>query len=129
MNRLFKTGVGDNSFYKKTVLLLTYDFEPIIDYIQVGNKSDANAYYLYNIAGDIDEIPIKKGQDMYPMAVLMNEVHSDTHLPKQLRVSCVRKYIESTVKEPRINCMAYNIISSLIHGRSFPTYDNNAKNQ
>jgi len=127
MNRLFKTGIGENSFYKKTVLLLTHDFEPVIDYIQVGNKPDANASYLYNVDGDIDEKPIIKGQDLYPMAVLLKEVYSDYHLPKQLRISCVRKYIEGTVKEPRINCMAYNIISSLIHGRSFPTYDNDGK--
>ncbi|WP_097006511.1 AAA family ATPase [Lacrimispora amygdalina] len=127
MNRLFKTGVGGNSFYNKTVLLLTHDFEPVIDYIQVGNKIEANASYLYNMDGDLNEEPIIKGQDLYPIAILLKEVYSDNYLPKQLRISFVRKYIESTVKEPRENCMAYNIISSLIHGRSFPTYDNAGK--
>lgn len=124
MNRLFKTGVGENSFCHKTVLLLTHDFEPVIDYIQVGNKDNANAFYLYNDKGNLREDPIKKGEGLYPMAILMKEVYSDANLPKQLRIAFVRKYIESTVKDPRNNCMAYNIISSLIHGRDFPTYDN-----
>ena len=34
INRLFKTGDKDNSLYQRTVLLLTHDFEPVIDYVQ-----------------------------------------------------------------------------------------------
>lgn len=124
MNRLFKTGVNGNSFFKKTVLLLTHDFEPVIDFVQVGNKSDVNACYLYNNLGEIVEEPIARGTDLFPMAVLMKEVYDDIELPRQIRISCIRKFIESTIKEPRDNCMAYNIISSLIHGRINPTYDN-----
>lgn len=38
INRLFKTGDRQNSLYQRTVLLLTHDFEPVIDYIQVGGR-------------------------------------------------------------------------------------------
>ena len=56
-NRLFKTGDKDNSLYQRTVVLLTHDFEPIIDYIQThSGRQDANsnvAYYVENINGNI----------------------------------------------------------------------------
>lgn len=37
INRLFKTGEKGNSLYEKTVLMLTHDFEPVIDYIQTNS--------------------------------------------------------------------------------------------
>ncbi len=37
INRLFKTGDKANSLYQRTVLMLTHDFEPVIDYLQVGS--------------------------------------------------------------------------------------------
>jgi hypothetical protein len=39
INRLFKTGDKNNSLYQRTVLMLTHDFEPVIDYIQVGFRT------------------------------------------------------------------------------------------
>jgi DNA repair exonuclease SbcCD ATPase subunit len=37
INRLFKTGERGNSLYERTVLMLTHDFEPVIDYVQTNS--------------------------------------------------------------------------------------------
>ena len=44
INRLFKTRDKENSLYQRTVLMLTHDFEPVIDYIQVNSgRQDPSA--------------------------------------------------------------------------------------
>ncbi len=126
MNRIFKTGERENSLYQKTVLMLTHDFEPIIDYIQVGGKisrDSVNAYYLCNDKGVIRETQIKKNEDILSSILLMQNLAKDDEIPMSVRLGCLRKYIEyseSNVKEHS----AYNSLSSLIHGRNIPTIDN-----
>ena len=44
-----------------------------------------------------------------------------------IRIGCLRKYIEHTVKEPKENSKSYNILSSLIHGRKDASYDTDGK--
>jgi len=126
INRMFKTGDKENSLYRRTVLLLTHDLEPVIDYVQVGGKISGDAicaHYLQNIDGIIYEIEIQKNVDMMSMVVLMKELALDKFLLLPIRMGCLRKYIEHTVKDPRINSLSYNMLSSLIHGRISPTYD------
>lgn len=130
MNRIFKTGDRDNSLYQKTVLMLTHDFEPIIDYIQVGGKisgDSVKAHYLYNNKGSVKEVQIKKNDDICPSIHLMQNLAKDNTLPISVRIGCLRKYIEYTEGELKIH-NGYNLLSSLIHGRNQPTNDNAGTN-
>lgn len=126
MNRIFKTGDRNNSLYQKTVLMLTHDFEPIIDYIQVGGKisgDSVKAHYLCNNKGYVKEIQIKKNEDICPSILLMQNLAKDNTLPISVRIGCLRKYIEYTEGEFKTH-NGYNLLSSLIHGRNHPTNDN-----
>lgn len=126
MNRIFKTGDRNNSLYQKTVLMLTHDFEPIIDYIQVGGKisgDSVKAHYLCNNKGCVKEIQIKKNEDICPSILLMQNLAKDNTLPISVRIGCLRKYIEYTEVEFKTH-NGYNLLSSLIHGRKKPTNDN-----
>lgn len=68
INRLFKTGSKGNSLYEKTVLMLTHDFEPIIDYIQTnsGRQTPTSVCdtYFENIDGNLSNTTIEKGDDI-----------------------------------------------------------------
>lgn len=130
INRLFKTKDSDNSLYQKTVVMLTHDFEPIIDYVQVGGKISGDAitaHYLENKNGELIELPIQKNIDMMSMVVLMKEIARDTSVVLPVRIGCLRKYIEHTNKDPKIDCPSYNLLSSLIHGRNKPSNDSNGE--
>lgn len=123
INRLFRSSKNETSFYKKTVLLLTHDFEPVIDYVQLDNVKFALADYLTNLDGVIRESQItKKNHDMYSMVVLLKELSSDVLNQIPVRIGCLRKYIEHTNKDPLSN-LAYHVLSSLTHGREYPTRD------
>lgn len=131
INRLFKTGDKGNSLYQRTVLMLTHDFEPVIDYVQVGGKlsgDSISAHYLENKNGKITELSIQKNVDMMSMVVLMKEIAKDTSVSLPIRIGCLRKYIEHTNKEPKISCPSYNLLSSLIHGRMVPSNDSSGQN-
>lgn len=131
INRLFKTGDKDNSLYQRTVLLLTHDLEPVIDYVQVGGKlsgDSVKAEYLQNIEGVVHAYPIRKNVDMMSMVVLMKELAEDSTAPMPVRIGCLRKYYEHTIRTPKDNSMAYNLLSSLVHSRSIPTKDSEGVN-
>lgn len=130
INRLFKTGDKENSLYQRTVLLLTHDFEPVIDYVQVGGKQSSEyirAEFLENINGIVYEKSIEKNVDMMSMVVLMKELACDSNMVMPVRIGCLRKFFEHTVKSPRENSLAYNVLSSLVHGREKPSIDNEGK--
>ena len=48
---------------------------------------------------------------------------SDTAIDIAARIGCLRKFIEHQYKDPQGESNAYNILSSLIHGRNEPTLD------
>ena len=77
INRLFKTGDRQNSLYQRTVLMLTHDFEPVIDYIQVGagrqDPSAVCAAYFENVNGQLQCSPIRKNDDLMSSVVLLKE--------------------------------------------------------
>lgn len=111
--------------------MLTHDFEPVIDYVQVGGKlsgDSISAHYLENRVGEITEIPIQKNVDMMSMVVLMKEIATDTSVVLPVRIGCLRKYIEHTNKDPKTNSPSYNLLSSLIHGSNTPSNDSNGEN-
>jgi ABC-type Mn2+/Zn2+ transport system ATPase subunit len=63
INRLFSNGQQD-SFYKKTVLMLTHDFEPVIDFV-INKKPTGgyvNAMFIKNNNGLISEKLINKNE-------------------------------------------------------------------
>ena len=131
INRLFMAGNRENSLYMRTVLLLTHDMEPVIDYIQVGGKLDAsyvNGYYLQNVDGILVEYPLRKNIDILSTPILLIRTAKDSSIPMPARVGCLRKYIEHTVENPSTASMSYNILSSLIHGRENATYDSEGEN-
>jgi len=127
INRLFKTRDKENSLYQRTVLMLTHDFEPVIDYIQVGagrqDPSAVCAIYLENINGLLNCTSIRKNYDLMSSVVLLKELALDENIDIVARTGCLRKLIEHQNRNPREESEAYNILSSLIHGRSEPTRD------
>jgi energy-coupling factor transporter ATP-binding protein EcfA2 len=127
INRLFKTGDRANSLYQRTVLMLTHDFEPVIDYIQVGSgRQDPSAIcatYFENIRGQLKCTPVQKSTDLMSSVVLLKELASDSSIDVAARVGCLRKFIEHQYRSPREESDAYNVLSSLIHARPEPTYD------
>ena len=128
INRLFKTGDKENSLYQRTVVLLTHDFEPVIDYIQThSGRQDANsnvAYYVENVDGNIVCTNISENEDMMSSVVLLKELAKDETLHIAARVGSLRKYIEHQYVKPREESNAYNILSSLMHGREKASKDN-----
>jgi len=127
INRLFKTGEKGNSLYEKTVLMLTHDFEPVIDYIQTNSgrqkPTSVCANYFENKNGVLQCTPIRKDDDLMSSVVLLKELASDATIDIAARIGCLRKFIEHQYKDPQAESDAYNILSSLIHGRSEPTID------
>ena len=127
MNRLFKTGERGNSLYERTVLMLTHDFEPVIDYIQTktGRQTPTSvcASYFENIGGQLQCTPIQKGDDLISSVVLFKTLAMDGNVDIAARIGCLRKFIEHQFKDPQTESDAYNILSSLIHGRLEPTLD------
>ena len=127
INRLFKTGEKGNSLYEKTVLMLTHDFEPVIDYIQTNSgrqkSTSVCASYFENKNGQLQCTPIRKDDDLMSSVVLLKELASDVTIDIAARVGCLRKFIEHQFKNPQSQSDAYNILSSLIHGRKEPTLD------
>lgn len=125
INRLFKTGERGNSFYERTVLMLTHDFEPVIDYIQTNSgrqtPTSVCATYFENVGGELCCTPIEKGDDLMSSVVLFKELAMDCNIDIAARVGCLRKFIEHQYKNPQSESNAYNILSSLIHGRLAPT--------
>lgn len=127
MHRLFLTRHRDKSLYQRTVLMLTHDFQPIIDYIQVGGRvMDAgavSAHFCQNHHGTIVFTPIRKNVDIVSTVMLMGEIARDPRLDIAVRIGSLRKYIEHTVRYFH-NTAIYNVLSSLVHGRNTPTHDN-----
>lgn len=127
IHRMFskQSGVLPRSFYKKTVLMLTHDFEPIIDFGVVGKlpAEALNTKFIKNDHGVLKELDIDFEQDIKPIVqALVNYVKDDT-LDIVHRIAFLRKYYEHTGIENNMD--AYNVLSSLIHGRDKCKYMNN----
>lgn len=118
INRLF-SNKGDyaDSFYNKTVLMLTHDFEPIIDFgINHKPTKETNMWYLKNNDGVIKEQKISIPSDaLSTIKFYYNEsINEENNIIS--RICFLRKYLEhiSTKKSSEEN--AYDILSSIIHG-------------
>lgn len=127
MHRLFLMRHREKSLYQRTVLMLTHDFQPVIDYIQVGGRvmdsGAVSAHFCQNHQGTIVFTPIRKNVDIVSTVMLMGEIARDPELDIAVRIGSLRKYIEHTVHDFH-NTSTYNVLSSLVHGRNTPTRDN-----
>ncbi len=127
INRLFANITSKNSFFRKTVLMLTHDFQPIIDFISVGKPNEHAVYanYMRNNAGEIKIEEIEE-TDIISLPILLSNNAKDDSLNLIHRVTCIRKLIEHT-NANLSNEASYNIISSLLHGKDEPTYRDDSK--
>lgn len=114
----------DVSFRDRTVLLLTHDHQPVIDYVhgkffqKYGLTTKVSAKYLENSKGSIIEHEIL-GSDLFNVVGLTRSFAEDDKKPLYVRVVNFRKYIELTEQNYHEK-ECYDIMSNLIHGRSFP---------
>jgi hypothetical protein len=120
INRLFKNSSTTRSFYKQTVLMMTHDLEPIIDFV-VNNKPTGGfvrAYHLQNLNGTVLEKSIND-DDMYSQIHLLVNIISNEKLNEVYRLISLRKFIELTEPtEEKGN--AYNIVSCVLHAKNKP---------
>lgn len=121
-SKLFR---GDNSFHGKTVLMVTHDFEPIIDIIHTfyGDFCQfSSASFLENNGGIINELPITKG-DILSFGAVCTEniarIQDDI-----IRSIYLRRYYEIL----NLHGNEYHILSGLLKKRPSPTTDNNGEN-
>lgn len=114
----------DVTFRDKTVLMLTHEMQPIIDYIHgnffkaYGLTTEVSAEYLENNDGQIDSIKIED-KDLLNVVTLTKQYAMDNQQPLYVRVINARKHIELTSSNYS-NLESYNILSNLIHGRDRP---------
>lgn len=128
INRLFQNSPRKNSFYKKTVLMLTHDLQPIIDCV-INNKPNyefVSAYYLQNKAGIISELEITE-TDIKPLIMLLTDNSKNETINKIHRVASLRKLLEHIPCNSDAQGIAYNLLSCLLHGKTTPTYKNGSE--
>lgn len=112
------------SFRDKTVLMLTHELQPIIDYIysdffsRLGLTTPVNAKLIQNEDSIIKEYPIEKS-DLLNTVELTKKVACDSNKIMAIRVVNLRKYIEITDSEYSTSPI-YEVLSNLIHGREVP---------
>lgn len=127
IHRMFskQSGVLPRSFYKKTVLMLTHDFEPIIDFGVVGKlpAEALNTKFIKNSKGVLKELDIDFKQDIKPVVKALASYVKDDTLGVVHRIAFLRKYYEHNGIENYLD--AYNVLSSLIHGRDKCRYMDN----
>ncbi len=122
MNRLFANDSKLKTLYKKTVLMLTHDFQPVIDLI-VNSKPHGGATeaaFLRNDNGAVIETVIDPA-DIRSFTKQLSESASNDQLNKVHRVTALRKLIEHTARSREEN-LAYNVLSCLLHLKPVPTY-------
>lgn len=123
INRLFENRKDQKSLYGKDVLMLTHDFEPIIDFI-INNKPNSGhaiAKYIKNTKGIINEKEINKEKDIISILELCYK-YAISDINVISRINFLRKYIEHiNFEKMEEKNIAYDILSSIIHGKLKPT--------
>lgn len=123
INRLFENRSDKKSFYGRTVLMLTHDFEPIIDFI-INNKPNSGhaiAKYIKNTNNIVTEREITKSNDIISIVKLSYTYAKDSSINMISRVNFLRKYIEHIcVENYEENQLIYDMLSSLVHAKNYP---------
>ena len=112
------------SFRDKTVVMLTHEIQPIIDYVhkeffkRLGLTTPVKAKYLQNEDGMLTEYVIAK-ENILNTVELTKKIAQDETQELAIRVVNLRKYIE--LVEPDWSVIPiYEILSNIIHGRVIP---------
>ena len=114
-----------NNFSNKTVLMLTHDFEPIVDIIFVNpkgmfDKINPTATYLENIEGILTEKLITK-----------NDIKTFIDIAEE-NISILDEQINKLIYIRRLNeitnnkGLVYQLLSNLFHKREIPIYQSSA---
>lgn len=122
MNRVFANDTNVKTLYKKTVLMLTHDFQPVIDFI-INSKPHGGATeaaFLRNDSGTVVETAIGPS-DIRSFTKQLSEAASNDQLNKVHRVTSLRKLVEHTARS-REEALAYNVLSCLLHLKPVPSY-------
>lgn len=121
VKRLFQAPSAGQSLLKQTVLFLSHDFEPIIDlyYEQRFQQKYANATYLTNVNGQLNEQQIDPSKDIQPITVLYIRDMTNANLELVFRLVALRKHLEY-VEEFCSNRVEYHFVSSLLKCRERP---------
>jgi ABC-type dipeptide/oligopeptide/nickel transport system ATPase subunit len=110
-----------NNFSKKTVLMFTHDFEPLVDIIFVNpkemfNKISPTANYLENIEGTLNEKQITKN-DIKTFIDIAEE--NISILDEQInKLIYLRRLYEITNNKG----LVYQLLSNIFHKREIPIY-------
>lgn len=121
------------SFRDKTVLMLTHDLQPVIDYVhgkflrKYGLHTPVYASYLINNGGDLEEQEIVQS-DLKNVVELTECIAKEESAEVPVRIINLRKYIELT-KPDFSTDYAYDVLSNLIHGRNLDLYENRIENK
>lgn len=113
------------SFRDKTVLMVTHDMQPLIDYVhndffkRMGLTTPVKAKYLLNEDGTINEYGIL-GDDLVNTVELTKLIANDLTRSMAVRIVNLRKYIELT-KPGFAESDVYEVLSNIIHGRKVAT--------
>lgn len=115
MNRVFANDPKVKTLYKKTVLMLTHDFQPVIDFIvnSKPHRGATEAAFLRNENGTLAETAIEPS-DIRSFTKQLSEAASNDQLNKVHRVTSLRKLVEHTARS-REQELAYNVLSCLLH--------------
>ncbi len=104
------------SFRGKTVLLLSHDFEPIVDmlYHHSDRFEKPHASFLQNNDGQLLEIDIGKSDVMTFVEINSLNITSDTSLVAKL------VYLRRTYEILNSKGVAYQLVSNVLHRRQLP---------
>lgn len=121
IHRLFMNTDNPNkvSFYNKTVLMLTHDFEPITDFVVVKkiNQDKVSAAYIWNRNGRLYEKEISGDNDIIMIQTECEEIAKDVSINRIVRIAFLRKLSELNQRKGSWE-EVYQILSSLIHGKT-----------
>lgn len=118
INKLFK---GENSFRNNTVLMLTHDFDPIVDMMKnfksKFNEIKTNAYFIYNKKGNIIEKEIYYDNIKTFIEITKeNILRLDNNINKLIYLRRLYEINDSKGLE-------WNLLSNLFHKRKEPIID------
>ena len=120
INRLFNNGDNKRTFYKQTVLFMTHDLEPVIDFVVNNNPTGGfvQSYHLNNKGGVVKVTPICKSDFESQVRTLAQNI-SDQDNNLICRLVSLRKYIDLTPPSEE-KSIAYDIISSAFKAKERP---------
>lgn len=104
----------ENSFRDKTVLLLTHDFEPVVDMMlhHPDRFVKPAVYFLENISGDLSEKPIDRSDIKTFIEIAVTNSTTESH--EINRLVYLRRYYEITHNKR----FSFDVLSSLFHKRA-----------